>query len=60
MLYSGRTCIGHILNRGKLGFEAFDVNDTSLGIFTTTKLAADIISTTAKVADIISSARRMA
>jgi hypothetical protein len=29
----GRVCIGHILNRGKSGVEAFDVDDRSLGLF---------------------------
>jgi hypothetical protein len=33
-------CSGFILNRGPAGFEAFDVNDRSLGLFETQALAA--------------------
>jgi hypothetical protein len=43
-VHSGRECIGHILNRGKLGFEVYDVNDVSLGLFPTQKAAADALS----------------
>jgi hypothetical protein len=31
----GQTCIGHVLARGKSGFEAFDQSDRSLGVFKT-------------------------
>ena len=31
--YDGRACLGHVLGRGKAGFEAFDGDDRSLGIF---------------------------
>jgi hypothetical protein len=44
-VYDGRVCLGHILNRGKLGFEAFDADDSSLGTFPDQKSAADAIST---------------
>jgi hypothetical protein len=47
-VYSGRVCIGFLLPRGRLGVEAFDADDHSLGIFPTVKAAADAIS--AKVA----------
>lgn len=40
---SGRTCIGHLLSRGKAGVEAFDAAGHSLGLFPTTKTAADAI-----------------
>jgi hypothetical protein len=40
----GRTCIGFLLPRGKAGVEAFDAEDASLGIYPTTKGAADAIS----------------
>ena len=43
-LYSGQTCLGHLLSRGKAGTEAFDRNDRSLGIFPDQKSAADAIS----------------
>jgi hypothetical protein len=32
-IYDGQQCIGHALSRGKLGVEAFDVQDRSLGIY---------------------------
>ena len=32
-VYDGRTCAGFILNRGHSGFEAFDPDENSLGIF---------------------------
>jgi hypothetical protein len=35
----GQTCIGHIINRGRSGFEAFDADERSLGVFATMKLA---------------------
>jgi hypothetical protein len=44
-VYSGRDCIGFILARGKSGFEAFDRDDKSLGLFRTQDMAADAITT---------------
>jgi hypothetical protein len=32
-VYAGQQCIGHLIRRGKAGVEAFDVEDRSLGIF---------------------------
>jgi hypothetical protein len=43
-VYDGRTCIGFIFSRGKLGYEGFTVDDVSLGVFPTAKAAADAIS----------------
>ena len=40
---SGRDCVGHIVCRGKLGFEAFDRDDVSLGIFRDMQSAANAI-----------------
>jgi hypothetical protein len=36
----GARCIGHVLARGKSGFESFDQNDRSLGVFPTAQEAA--------------------
>ena len=36
---AGQTCLGHLVNRGPEGFEAYDLNDNSLGIFATQKEA---------------------
>jgi alpha-acetolactate decarboxylase len=43
-VYDGQWCIGHVVNRGKLGFEAFDQHDRPLSIFPTVKAAADAVS----------------
>jgi hypothetical protein len=43
-VYSRQRCIGFLLSRGKLGFEAFGANEKSLGIFPNEKAAADAIS----------------
>jgi hypothetical protein len=43
-VYGGQRCIGHILSRGKLGFEAFDAHDRWLGLHATQKLAANALS----------------
>lgn len=44
VVYSGRTCLGHILSRGREGYEAYDINDASLGIFSDQDAAADAVS----------------
>jgi|RhiMethySRZTD1v2_1073278.scaffolds.fasta_scaffold5268912_1 hypothetical protein len=41
--YDGRKCVGHILGRGPAGFEAFDRDDKSLGLFPTGKQAANAL-----------------
>jgi hypothetical protein len=40
---SGRERLGRIVCRGKLGFEAFDADEHSLGIFPNLKRAADAV-----------------
>jgi hypothetical protein len=42
-VYDGRTCLGFVLKRAN-GFEAFDAQERSLGVFSNLKAAADIIS----------------
>jgi hypothetical protein len=44
VVYDGRQCLGHLLLRGKLGVEAFDRNDVSLGIYPDQRSAADAVS----------------
>jgi hypothetical protein len=39
----GCTCIGHVIGRGPLGVEAFDVDDKSRGLFRTQGDAADVL-----------------
>ena len=43
-VYDGRDCLGFILARGKLGFEAFTRDERTLGMFKTQREAADAIS----------------
>jgi hypothetical protein len=43
-VYDGQTCIVFLLSRGKLGHEAFDRDENSLGIFPSMKLAAAAVS----------------
>jgi hypothetical protein len=45
-VYSGRKCVGFLLERGKTGVEAFDAEQRSLGVFTTLREAANAITTT--------------
>ena len=39
-VYDGRACLGHVLGRGRAGFEAFDADNRSLGIFPSQREAA--------------------
>jgi hypothetical protein len=43
-VYDGQRVLGHILARGKTGFEAFDANDKSIGVFDSQRAAADALS----------------
>ena len=42
-IYDGRECLGHVLSRGPKGFEAFDRDDKSVGLFPTAKQAANAL-----------------
>jgi hypothetical protein len=42
-VYDGGRCLGFIMPRGKVGFEAFDYGDFSLGFFPTPQDAANAI-----------------
>jgi hypothetical protein len=44
-IYDGRHCVGFVLSRGKLSFEAFDRDEQSRGLFTTRELAIAALST---------------
>jgi hypothetical protein len=41
--YDGQRCIGFVCSRGKLGFEAFDSEERSLGVYATQREAAAAI-----------------
>jgi hypothetical protein len=41
--YDGQRCIGFVCSRGKLGFEAFDTEERSLGMYATQREAAAAI-----------------
>jgi hypothetical protein len=43
-VYDGRQCLGHVLSRGPKGFEAFDHDDKSLGVFASMRDAANALS----------------
>jgi hypothetical protein len=45
-VYDGQTRIGHVISRGRSGFEAFDADDQSLSTFATAQRAAAAISNT--------------
>jgi hypothetical protein len=34
-VYRGQTCAGHVMARGKAGFESFDADDNRIGMFKT-------------------------
>jgi hypothetical protein len=40
---AGQTCIGHVIARGKTGYEAFDADGSSLGKFDSLSAAATAI-----------------
>jgi hypothetical protein len=42
-VYDGQQCIGHVLARGPQGFEAFDIDDCSLGVFLLKETAVESI-----------------
>jgi len=42
-VYDGQQCLGHVLARGKAGYEAFDPNETSIGVFDTQRQAANAL-----------------
>ena len=42
-VYDGQRCIGHVLGRGKSGFEALDADNVSLGVFPSQREAAAAI-----------------
>ena len=42
-VHDGQTCIGFVLPRGKLGFEALDREELNLGTFATAAAAANAV-----------------
>jgi hypothetical protein len=42
-VYDGRACLGFVLSRGRAGFEAFDREERSLGLFKTAAQAANAV-----------------
>jgi hypothetical protein len=42
-VFHGATCVGHVVSRGTLGVEAFDVDDKSLGLFPTQEQAVNAV-----------------
>jgi len=42
-VYDGKKCVGHVLARGRAGYEAFTVDEHSLGLFETAAKAANAV-----------------
>jgi hypothetical protein len=42
-IYDGRACLGFVLSRGRAGFEAFDRDQRSLGLYPTAPAAANAV-----------------
>jgi len=42
-VYDGTRCVGHLLNRGRCGWESFDAGDVSCGLFPTMQEARDAL-----------------
>jgi hypothetical protein len=42
-VYDGREALGHVIARGKLGFEAFDADDKSMALFPSQREAANAV-----------------
>jgi hypothetical protein len=42
-VFDGRQTVGHIISRGPRGFEAYDRDDKSVGIFATAAAAANAL-----------------
>jgi hypothetical protein len=47
-VHDGRRCIGFIMKRGRTGFEAFDADEKSLGLYPSSQDAADAVLVAAK------------
>jgi len=47
-LYDGRECLGFVLSRGRAGFEAFDSEERSLGLYPAAPAAASAVCAAAK------------
>jgi hypothetical protein len=42
-VYDGKKCVGHVLARGRAGYEGFNRNQQSLGLFRTAPEAANAV-----------------
>jgi len=42
-IYDGRACLGFVLSRGRAGFEAFDHEERSLGLYPVAPAAANAV-----------------
>ena len=49
-VYDGQRCLGHIIKRGERGFEAYNHDDQSLGVFPSDHEAADAVTHAAEEA----------
>jgi hypothetical protein len=42
-VYDGTKCLGHVLHKPRVGYEAFDRDDKSIGVFTSQREAANAL-----------------
>jgi hypothetical protein len=47
-IYDGRACLGFVLSRGRAGFEAFDREERSLGLYPAAPAAGNAVCAAAK------------
>jgi hypothetical protein len=47
-VYSGQNCLGHVLRRPRLGYEAYNRDDKPIGTFATQREAADALTDAAE------------
>lgn len=42
-ILAGNVCLGHLIERGRSGFEAYDADDKSIGTFATAAAAVEAL-----------------
>jgi hypothetical protein len=47
-VYDGTLCLGHILRKPRVGFEAYDRNDKPIGVFASQSAAANALTDATK------------
>jgi hypothetical protein len=50
-VYEGTNCLGHVLRKPKVGFEAYDRDDKLIGVYPTAPEAANAVTAAAEEGD---------